>query len=106
MNAVHLANLGVDVLIVDKQPRVGDAWRTRYEALVLHMPRGMMHFPFMKFPDNFPDYIPKDKLAEWFESYVSAMDLNFWTSTEFLGGTYDEAERRWEVQIRRDGEVR
>ena len=41
------------------------------------------HLPYMPFPPNWPTYIPKDKLANWFESYVDGLELNFWTGTEF-----------------------
>ena len=30
------------------------------------------HLPLMPFPPTFPVFIPKDKLANWFESYVEA----------------------------------
>lgn len=36
--AARLKQLGVTNLIIEKQPRVGDQWRTRYEALCLHDP--------------------------------------------------------------------
>ena len=65
------------------------------------------HLPYMLFPPNWPTYIPKDKLANWFEAYVESMELNFWTSTEFEGGSYDEKEERWTVELRRaDGSKR
>src|SRR5207244_6677543 len=54
----------------------------------------------MPFPPNWPAYIPKDKLASWFESYVEAMELNYWTGTEFEGGAYDERAKRWSVTMR------
>jgi putative flavoprotein involved in K+ transport len=60
----------------------------------------------MLFPPNWPTYIPKDKLANWFEAYVEAMELNFWTETEFEGGSYDEHEGRWTVTLRRAGVTR
>ena len=44
------------------------------------------HLPYLPFPPTFPVYIPKDKLANWFESYVEAMELNFWTGTELVAG--------------------
>src|SRR5205807_4966846 len=47
---------------------------------------------------------PKGKLAGWFESYVEAMELNYWTGTEFLGGTHDG--KQWSVEVKRDGETR
>jgi putative flavoprotein involved in K+ transport len=65
------------------------------------------HLPYMLFPPNWPTYIPKDKLANWFEAYVESMELNYWTGTEFEGGTYDEKEARWSVVLRRaDGSKR
>ena len=51
------------------------------------------HLPYMPFPPNWPTYIPKDKLAAWFEAYVESMELNYWTGTEFEGGSYDDKER-------------
>src|ERR671912_260650 len=56
---------------------------------------------YMPFPPNWPVYIPKDKLANWFESYAEAMELNYWTATEFQGGTYDEKDARWTVTLQR-----
>jgi len=97
-SAVHLTRLGVDTLIIDRFPRIGDNWRTRYRSLALHNKTDMVHFPLMPFPANFPEYLPKDLLANWFESYVQSMQLNFWTSTEFLGGSFDDG--RWSVRIR------
>ncbi|MFC8525951.1 flavin-containing monooxygenase [Nocardia sp. NPDC057227] len=107
MMAAHLNRLGVPNVVIDKHERVGDTWRKRYESLLLHQPHGMLYFPFLKFPDSYPEYIPKDKFANWFEAYVEALDINFWTSSEFKGGTYDEASGRWTVRIAQaDGSVR
>ncbi|WP_194456738.1 NAD(P)/FAD-dependent oxidoreductase [Bradyrhizobium sp. CCBAU 53421] len=99
--AARLKQLKIDALIVDREARVGDNWRKRYHALTLHNQVQVNHLPYMPFPPNWPTYIPKDKLANWFESYVDAMELNFWTGTEFVGGSYDEAKGRWTVELRR-----
>lgn len=105
--AARLKQLKVDTLIVDRESRIGDNWRKRYHALTLHNQVQVNHMPYMPFPPNWPVYIPKDKLANWFEAYVDAMELNFWTGTEFTGGTYDEALARWTVTLRRaDGTTR
>jgi cation diffusion facilitator CzcD-associated flavoprotein CzcO len=99
--AARLAQLGVDTLIVDREPRIGDNWRKRYHALVLHNQVHVNHLPYMPFPPNWPSYIPKDKLAAWFEAYVESMELNYWTASEFEGGSYDENAKRWSVVLRR-----
>ena len=105
--AARLKQLRIDTLIVDREARVGDNWRRRYHALTLHNQVQVNHLPYMPFPPNWPTYIPKDKLANWFEAYVDAMELNFWTGTEFESGSYDEAKGRWTVTLRRaDGRTR
>lgn len=105
--AARLKQLQIDTLIVDRGTRVGDVWRKRYHALTLHNQVQVNHMPYMPFPPSWPTYIPKDKLANWFEAYVDAMELNFWTGIEFEGGTYDEAEGHWTVTLRRaDGSKR
>lgn len=105
--AARLHQLGIDTLIVDRHARVGDNWRTRYHSLTLHNEVFVNHLPYMPFPPTFPVYIPKDKLANWFESYVEAMELSFWTGTSLESGSYDEASKTWSLNLRRaDGSTR
>jgi cation diffusion facilitator CzcD-associated flavoprotein CzcO len=99
--AARLGQLGVDTLIVDRHARIGDNWRTRYHSLTLHNEVYVNHLPYLPFPPTFPVYIPKDKLANWFEFYVEAMELNFWTGTELAGGSYDEQRQQWNVTLKR-----
>jgi cation diffusion facilitator CzcD-associated flavoprotein CzcO len=100
--AARLGQLGVDTLVVERNARVGDNWRNRYRSLVLHDPVWYDHMPYLPFPAHWPVFTPKDKLADWFETYVAAMELNVWTGTEFLGGEYDDAARQWTVRVRRE----
>jgi len=99
--AARLKQLNVDTLIVDREARIGDNWRKRYHALTLHNQVQVNHLPYMPFPPNWPTYIPKDKLANWFEAYADAMELNFWTGTEFESGSYDDSDGRWAATLRR-----
>jgi putative flavoprotein involved in K+ transport len=105
--AARLGLLGVDTLVVDRDPRIGDSWRQRYHALTLHNETRVNHLPYMHFPKSFPVFIPKDMLANWFELYAEAMELNVWTGTELAGGSWDEAAQCWDVTLRRaDGSTR
>lgn len=105
--AARLGALGVSTLVVDRIENVGDNWRNRYHSLTLHNELCVNHLPYMPFPETFPVYIPKDMLADWFQAYAKAMELNVWTSTEFLGGKYDDSAKRWTVRLRRaDGSIR
>ncbi len=105
--AVELKRLGFDTLVIDRQQRVGDNWRLRYHGLKLHNKTPVNHLRYMPFPPNWPDYIPKDKIANWLEAYVESMEINFWTGTTFEGAEYNEATQSWMARIRRgDGSVR
>ena len=83
------------------RPRVGDNWRKRYHSLTLHNEVHVNHMPYMPFPPTWPVYIPKDMLANWFEAYVDALELNYWTGTALVSGSYDERRKQWAVTLRR-----
>ena len=105
--AARLNHLGVDTLIIDRNQRIGDNWRLRYHSLTLHNEVHVNHLPLMPFPPTWPVFIPKDKLANWFETYVESLELNYWTGTELAGGTWDDKAKRWTVTLRRsDGSER
>merc|ERR1711969_502637 len=58
----RLRQLGVPTIIVEKNDRPGDSWRKRYKSLCLHDPVWYDHLPYIKFPDNWPVFAPKDKI--------------------------------------------
>jgi len=97
--AARLTQLGVDSLVVDQEQRIGDNWRKRYHALSLHNQVHVNHLPYLPFPSTFPVYIPKDKIAGWFEAYADIMEINCWTETAFSGGTFDDKAERWTVRL-------
>ena len=105
--AARLNQLNVDTLVVERWPRIGDSWRRRYHSLALHNSTHINHLPYMDFPPTWPLYIPKDMLGNWFEFYADAMEINCWTDTEFVGGTWNEADRCWTARLKRaDGTER
>lgn len=107
MLGARLRQLGVKALIVERSARVGDIWRKRYRTLQLHNHVSMNHFPYLPLPENWPAYLPKDKVADWMEFYARAMDLDIWTSTTFERGEYDPATRSWNVELQMaDGGIR
>jgi cation diffusion facilitator CzcD-associated flavoprotein CzcO len=105
--AARLGALDVPTLVIDREVRIGDTWRKRYASLALHSSVYGDHLPYLPFPPTWTAHTPKDKFADWLESYASVMDLNVWTSTTFLNGHYDEDAKRWTIFVRRgDGSIR
>jgi putative flavoprotein involved in K+ transport len=99
----RLRQLDVPTIVIDKHPRPGDQWRSRYKSLCLHDPVWYDHLPYVKFPDNWPVFAPKDKIADWLESYTRVMELNYWSNTRAISASYDEVTAEWTVTVERDG---
>jgi len=97
--AARLKQLDVPTLIVERNARPGDSWRNRYRSLCLHDPVWYDHMPYIRFPDNWPVFTPKDKMGDWLEMYTRVMELDYWSATECKGATYDEAAGKWRVEV-------
>jgi putative flavoprotein involved in K+ transport len=99
----RLRQLGVPTIIVERNERPGDSWRKRYKSLCLHDPVWYDHLPYIKFPENWPVFSPKDKIGDWLEMYTRVMELNYWSSTEAKSAKYDEQAGEWQLVVERDG---
>ena len=105
--AARLQQLGIDTLIVDRHERVGDNWRKRYHSLTLHNEVHVNHLPYMPFPPNLPIYIPKDKLANWFEALRRGHGAEFLDRHRARRRLLRRGAKHWNVTLRRtDGSER
>ncbi|MGE4221658.1 MAG: flavin-containing monooxygenase, partial [Alphaproteobacteria bacterium] len=105
--AARLRLLGVDTLVVDRNARVGDIWRNRYHSLALHNKVGLNHMPYLPFPPSWPEFLPKDMIANWLETYAWAMECNVWNATAFTGAAFDAEAGNWRAGVQRgDGSER
>jgi putative flavoprotein involved in K+ transport len=102
--AARLRQLDVATIVLDRHANPGDQWRSRYKSLCLHDPVWYDHLPYLKFPDNWPVFSPKDKIADWLEAYTRVMELNYWGSSTARSASYDETAGEWTVTVERDGE--
>jgi putative flavoprotein involved in K+ transport len=99
----RLKRLGVPTILVEGHERPGESWRRRYKSLCLHDPVWYDHMPYLPFPDDWPVYSPKDKMADWLENYARIMELNVWTSTACRKASFDAEKGEWTVEVQRDG---
>jgi len=99
----RLRRLNVPTIILEKNARPGDNWRKRYKSLCLHDPVWYDHLPYLPFPEHWPVFCPKDKIADWLEMYTKVMELNFWGSTECKRAHYNNAKQEWVVEVVRHG---
>jgi putative flavoprotein involved in K+ transport len=105
MLAARLKRLRVPTLVIDALEKPGDCWRVRYDSLYLHDPVFLDHFPYFPFPDHWPLYTSKDKIADWLEIYAQAMEIDFWGSTVCTAARYDEKAGEWMVTVTQGGKT-
>ncbi|MFS8102249.1 NAD(P)/FAD-dependent oxidoreductase [Lentzea alba] len=98
----RLRQLGVPAVVLERHDRAGDSWRKRYKTLTLHDPVWYDHLPYLPFPDHWPVFSPKDKIADWLEMYTRVMEIPYWTRSEVTSISYDDG---WTVTVDRDGET-
>src|SRR5215468_2273485 len=68
-------------VIFDAQPRVGDAWRTRWDSLKLFTPARFNGLAGLPFPASGGSFITKDQMADYLDAYARTFKLPIRNST-------------------------
>jgi putative flavoprotein involved in K+ transport len=71
----YLAKRGRSFVILDAHQRIGDAWRLRWDSLLLFTPARMNGLPGMRFPAAGDRFINKDEMADYLETYAAKFKL-------------------------------
>jgi putative flavoprotein involved in K+ transport len=66
----HLKQRNLPFVILDAHPRIGDAWRRRWESLRLFTPAANDSLPGMPFPADPGTFPTKDEMADYLEAYA------------------------------------
>ncbi|EGX89572.1 Monooxygenase [Cordyceps militaris CM01] len=84
----RLKHMGIRARLVERHPAVGDAWRARYDSVTLNTPTFTDHYPFMKYPESWPEWLTGKQAADFLEHYAQLMGLDI-----LLGATVRSVER-------------
>lgn len=71
----ELKKQGRDFVILDAHQRIGDAWRTRWDSLVLFTPRRDSALPGLRMAGAQSRMPTKDEMADYLESYATHYEL-------------------------------
>lgn len=71
----QLRQRGITPLLLDAAPRVGDAWRRRWDSLTLFTPRRYA-LPGLAMPGDPDGYPGKDEVADYLEAYAARFELD------------------------------
>jgi len=61
--------------ILEQTDKIAWSWHNHYDRLLLHTVKELSHLPHLEFPKVYPRYVPKAKLAEYYENYAAHFDI-------------------------------
>jgi len=67
----HLAERGIEFVILEASPRVGDVWRNRYDSLLLYSPARYNALPGHRFPLGRNVFPTGAQMGDYLEAYVA-----------------------------------
>ncbi|KZT56812.1 FAD/NAD(P)-binding domain-containing protein [Calocera cornea HHB12733] len=95
--------IGMRVLIVEQNARLGDQWRRHYDPLRLHLPKQHSQFLYRSFPPSTPLYPSKDDIAMFLEQYSQTCHLNVLYSSRVQNATFDDSSNTWVLDVLQSG---
>lgn len=80
--ASSLRDLGVNVVVLDRDEQVASSWRTRYDHLKLNTGRQFSHLPNHRYPRGTPTFPSRDQVVKHIERSADGLDIQFRTTVE------------------------
>ena len=68
--AGRLSLAGKNYSIIEASDKLAVAWHNHYDRLHLHTVKQWSHLPHLPFPDDYPLYVDKTKLTEYYDNYA------------------------------------
>ncbi|OGM45374.1 hypothetical protein ABOM_005627 [Aspergillus bombycis] len=95
----RLRALGIESLMVDKNPYPGDNWALQYDCMKFHIATSYCDMPFMPYGQELrtPHILTKGELTAQVRCYVETFNLNMINSAEIQSTQYDPSVGNWEI---------
>ncbi|GAC1544306.1 MAG: NAD(P)/FAD-dependent oxidoreductase [Herpetosiphon sp.] len=93
-----LKQRGLNAIVLDRLPRIGDVWARRYDRLRLHtVLSSLAHYPL---PRRYPRYPSKDQYARYLRDYAQhfAIDIVAGCPVQRIRLEGDHAQPNWVVE--------
>lgn len=88
---------GIPYILLEKSDQLGHAWHNHYDRLHLHTVKELSHLPHLEFPEDYPRYVSRQKLLDYFEQYARKFEIKPQFGQE-VRSINKAGEGLWEVQ--------
>ena len=96
--AGRLQKMKLPFTILEQAENVGNTWRNHYDRLHLHTDKKYSDLPHLPFPKEFPTFIPKQKLIDYFEEYIKHFEIQPLYNQQVTKILRDE--NHWKIQTK------
>lgn len=83
--AGRLTDRGFEFEMVEKSHEVAHAWHHHYDRLHLHTVKRLSHLPLLPFPEDYPRYVPRRRLVDYYETYARHFGIRPHFGQEVVG---------------------
>ncbi len=73
--AGQLRHRGLSFEMIEQTDKVAWSWHNHYDRLCLHTVKDLSHLPHLPFPDDYPQYVPRQLFAEYCEQYARHFEI-------------------------------
>ena len=73
--AGRMSKMGLDFEMIEQTDKVAWSWTNHYDRLLLHTVKQFSHLPHMEFPEDYPLYVPRLKLVEYYNNYAKHFNI-------------------------------
>lgn len=73
--AGRMRKMGLDFEMIEQTDKIAWSWTNHYDRLLLHTVKQFSHLPHLEFPQDYPLYVPRLKLVEYYNSYAKHFDI-------------------------------
>jgi len=77
-----LSQQKVEYTIVEQSSNIANTWHQHYDRLSLHTVKELSHLPGMPFPKDYPRYVPRKMLLEYYQQYAKQNNIEPILNTE------------------------
>lgn len=73
--AARMRKQQLSFTIIEQQDTIAYSWKNHYDRLHLHTVKQLSALPHLPFPEDFPVYVPREKVVDYLEKYAQNFNI-------------------------------
>ena len=73
--AGRLSKMNIPFQVIEQSEKIANSWHNHYHRLHLHTAKSLSNLPHKEFPADYPTFVPRQKLVDYFEAYAEEFGI-------------------------------